>query len=141
MHTGGILAVWFYGPRISFSPEIDAATEPWHELLMDHWPAVYASTGEYFLHLERADYQDALFSALAFPFQPLPIPTFDLVVRWDESEYVGALMTSSAAERCVAADGEARMLGILDEIAEAWGDPAEKKTGVGRLAVRIGRVD
>ena len=84
----------------SAAGSFDAATEPWYELLMDHWPGVYASTGEYFLHLERADYQDALFSALAFPFQPLPIPTFDLVVRWDESEYVGALMTSSAAERC-----------------------------------------
>jgi hypothetical protein len=55
-------------------------------------------------------------------------------------ELIGALSTSSAAQRCVASGGQEKMNGLFEELSAAWGDPAEKKTGVERLAVRIGRV-
>jgi ubiquinone/menaquinone biosynthesis C-methylase UbiE len=137
---GAILAVSCYAGRFSFSAEVDAVTKRLNELFMDYWPAVYDDLKSFFDHLDRAEYRDKLFSALAFPFEPLATPSFELVVQWGLGELIGAFSTSSAAQQCVATGGEARLMGLFEALSAAWGDPAEKKTGVDSLAVRIGRV-
>ena len=137
---GAILAVWHYAGRFSFSPQVDAVTEQLHELFIDYWPAVYDDLKRSFQHLDRPEYQEQLFSALSFPYEPLPTPAFELAVDWDVGELIGALSTSSAAQRCLATGWQAKLIGLFEELSAAWGDPAEKKRGVEPLAVHIGRV-
>jgi ubiquinone/menaquinone biosynthesis C-methylase UbiE len=132
---GAILAVWFYnGLDLSFSPQVDEVMHRLDKLLMDYWPPVYDELKKSFHHKEE------LFSLLSFPFEPLPTPSIELAVHWDLGELLGALSTSSAGQRCVAMGDQAQLMHLFEDLSVAWGDPAEKKTGVESLALRIGRV-
>jgi ubiquinone/menaquinone biosynthesis C-methylase UbiE len=137
---GAVLAVWFYAGRMSFAPRIDAVTEAIHTLFLNYWPPIYANLIQSMLHLDRPDCQEQLFSALSFPFDPLPVPAFKLVVDWNLDELIGALATSSAAQGCLASADQPRLLALFEALAEVWGDPTERKTGVEMLAVRIAQV-
>ncbi len=137
---GAVLAVWFYAARMSFSPQVDAVTDQVHRLFLDYWPPVYDDLIQSFLYLNRPECQETLFRNLSFPFEPLPTPAFELAVHWNLDELLGALATSSAAQRCMAANGQADLLSLFEELSNAWGDPVEKKTGAETLAVRIGRI-
>jgi ubiquinone/menaquinone biosynthesis C-methylase UbiE len=137
---GAILAVWFYAGRMSFSRPIDTVTERIHGLFLDYWPPIYADLIQNMLHLERPECREQLFSALAFPFDPLPAPEFELVVHWTLGELIGGLATSSAAQRCLASTDRPRLLALFEELATAWGDPLERNTGAETLAMRIGHI-
>jgi ubiquinone/menaquinone biosynthesis C-methylase UbiE len=137
---GAVLAVWFYAGRVSFNPEIDAVTEAIHMLFLKHWPPVYADLIQSMLHLDRPECREQLFSALAFPFDPLPAPSFELVVHWNLDQLIGALATSSAAQGCLASADQPRLMAFFEDLAMAWGEPTQAKTGVETLAVRLGRI-
>jgi hypothetical protein len=109
-------------------------------LFLKYWPPPYAKLIQSMLHLDRPECQEQLFRALSFPFDPLPVPAFELVVRWNLDELIGALATSSAAQGCLASADQPRLLALFEELAKVWGDPTERKTGVETLAVRVGRV-
>jgi SAM-dependent methyltransferase len=137
---GAVLAVWFYAGRMSFDARIDAVTEAIHMVFLKHWPPVYANLIQSMLHLDRPDCQEQLFSALSFPFDPLSVPSFELVVHWNLDQLIGALATSSAAQGCLASADQPRLLALFEELALVWGEPIQAKTGVETLAVRVGRV-
>jgi hypothetical protein len=115
---------------MSFAPRIDAVTEKIHRLFLPYWPPIYANLIQSMLHLDRPERQEQLFSALSFPFHPLPVPSFELVVNWNLDELIGALATSSAAQTCLASADQPRLVALFEDVAKVWGEPTERKTGV-----------
>jgi ubiquinone/menaquinone biosynthesis C-methylase UbiE len=131
---GAILAVWSYFGAWSFSRGVDAVTRELDDFLLDYWPPAYDQLKASFRH------HDAYFSSLGFPFEALSTPPVELVVHWDLGALLGVLTTASAVQRCLASGGQAELAALYERLSLAWGDSSEKKTGVERLAVRIGRV-
>jgi hypothetical protein len=108
----------------------DAVIEKIHMLFLTYWPPIYANLMRSMLHLDRPERQEQLFSALSFPFHPLPVPSFELVVNSNLDELIGALATSSAAQTCLASADQLRLVALFEDLVKVWGEPAERKTGV-----------
>ena len=124
---GGVIAVWSYGP-IQVEPRIDALVNTlYRETIGSYWPSERA-------HVDNG-YRD-----LAFPFAPIPSPTFDMARRWTLAQLLGYIGTWSAVQRYRKAKGD----DVLDEfaarLAARWGDPSTTRQVSWPLLVRAGRV-
>ena len=125
--AGGAIAVWSYGP-VRVEPRIDDVVNTlYRETVGSYWPSERA-------HVDNG-YRD-----LAFPFEPIPAPSFDMSRRWTLAQLLGYIGTWSAVQRYRKANGD----GALDEFAARlgarWGDPATARQVSWPLLVRAGRV-
>ena len=124
---GGAIAVWSYGP-IQVEPRIDALVNTlYRETIGSYWPSERA-------HVDNG-YRD-----LAFPFAPIPAPSFEMTRRWTLAQLLGYIGTWSAVQRYRKANGGE----VLDEFAARlgarWGDPTKARDVGWPLLVRAGRV-
>ncbi|HWE41671.1 MAG TPA: class I SAM-dependent methyltransferase [Gemmatimonadaceae bacterium] len=124
---GGAIAVWSYGP-VRVEPRVDEVVSTlYRETVGSYWPSERA-------HVDNG-YRD-----LAFPFEAIPAPSFDMSRRWTLGQLLGYIGTWSAVQRYRRANGDA-MLGDFEAQLEArWGDPSAARPVSWPLLVRAGRV-
>jgi ubiquinone/menaquinone biosynthesis C-methylase UbiE len=123
----GLLAVWCY-PLHTIAPEIDAIV---HHLYADivgaDWPP------------ERRLVEEG-YRSLAFPFDELAPPPFQMVHSWDLDHVLGYFGSWSSVQRYRARTGADPLGLIRADLSAAWGDPARPRNITWPLHVRVGRV-
>ena len=123
----GVLAVWTYHLPI-ISPDIDRAVARYYgEVLSGYWP-------------EQLRYLDERYATLPFPFTELEAPRFEMTAQWDLGQLVGFLDSWSAARRYEQAQGNHPLRQVWQELADGWGEPAQKRPIRWPLYVRVGHV-
>ncbi len=126
VRPGGVVAIWCYG-LCRIDPAIDEMIDAfYHGAIADHWPPERR-------HVENG-YRD-----LAFPYEPIGVPSFEMRCRWERDRYLDYLATWSAVRRYRAATGRDPMRTIASRLARAWPDPRSERTIVWPLSLRVGR--
>jgi ubiquinone/menaquinone biosynthesis C-methylase UbiE len=123
----GIVAVWCYELH-HITPEIDAIV---HRLYADivgaYWPP------------ERRIVEDG-YRTLAFPFEELATPEFQMVHSWNLEHLMGYFGSWSSTQRYRKQTGDDPIALIADGLKAAWGDPERTRDVVWPLNLRVGRV-
>ena len=123
----GILAVWCYQMH-SISPKIDRLV---HYLYSDvvgaDWPP------------ERRLVEEG-YQTLAFPFEEIASPSFEMKHSWDLGRVWGYVGSWSSTQRYRARTGQDPRELIRQELEAAWGDPTQARDVVWPLHLRVGRV-
>jgi SAM-dependent methyltransferase len=123
----GVIAVWCYQLH-TISPEIDAIV---HHLYADivgaDWPP------------ERQFVEEG-YKTLAFPFDELPSPRFEMVHSWDLEHLLGYFSSWSSVQRYRTRTGSDPLGLIRSDLTAAWGDPALARNVTWPLHLRTGRV-
>jgi ubiquinone/menaquinone biosynthesis C-methylase UbiE len=124
---GALLAVygydWFY-----VSPQIDA--------LVDRWLA--RPIEPYWLPNLRLLWHH--YRTIAFPFEEITAPRLAMYVSWNLEQLLSYCRTWSATRNRIADEGEEFLADARDALATAWGDPAQARTVVMPITVRLGRL-
>jgi ubiquinone/menaquinone biosynthesis C-methylase UbiE len=125
LRPGGLLAAWCYDLVTSGDARIDACIrELYTGVLGPYWPP------------ERRDVEEG-YARLAFPYERLSVPQFEMHVSWSFEPFVGYAQTWSAAEAYRRAHGFDAVLTWAARTAPLWG------TGERRLrwplALHVGR--
>lgn len=116
LRPDGVLAVWCYG-LTRIEPAVDAIIQHLYaEVLGSYWEP------------ERRLVEEG-YRGVAFPFQPLAGPPFEMSADWDLSDLLGYLRTWSALKAFVRARGSDPLAGPALDLERAWG-------GSGRRPVR-----
>jgi SAM-dependent methyltransferase len=125
---GGVVAVWCYGID-HLTPEIDAVVDE-----------LYSGTLGTSWEPERR-LVEVLYRDVAFPFDELAPPRFEMEARWRLEHLVGYIETWSALAtyRRTHAHLEEPMKVIVPKLARAWGDEGERLV-TWPLGMRVGRV-
>jgi len=126
---GGALAVWSYmDPHVVDVPDVDAAFGRFaYGTLGAYWPP------------ERRLVEEG-YRTVAFPFDEVAAPPFDLTVRWTLDELAGYLRSWSATARYVDAHGADPVATFVDEVRGTWGDAEMRHAIRWRYAIRAGYV-
>ncbi len=126
LRPGGVLAVWTYA-RAVIDPDVDAILGRFHtETVGPYWPA------------ERS-LVDSAYAGIELPYPELSHPGFAMDAEWDLPQLGGYLTTWSAVSRYRAERGEDPVPPILQALAEAWGNPAERRRICWLLTLRVAR--
>jgi SAM-dependent methyltransferase len=123
---GGVVAVWCYGLG-AITPAIDAVV---HEL----YEGYLGSSWEPERRLVESMYRD-----VAFPFEELAPPRFEMELEWTFDHLVGYLETWSALATYRRAKDEDPMNVIVPKLVAAWG-AADRRLVRWPLGVRAARV-
>jgi SAM-dependent methyltransferase len=127
LKTGGVLAVWTYGPLQVAGPEVDAVVQRfYHQIVGPYWPA------------ERA-LVDSGYRSIHFPFESLAAPAFRMAASWALGRLLGYLGTWSATARYREALGRDPIEAIREPLAAAWGSPGREREVVWPLTLRAVR--
>lgn len=97
------------------------------KVLADHW-------GPERRHVE-AGYQ-----SLAFPFDELPSPNFEIRLNWTLDDMVGYVETWSATRNLRRAEGHGAVNALRRALEKPWGSPESTRMVRWPLALRVGRV-
>lgn len=126
LKPGGLLAVWGYF-NASISPEVDAVMKLFHrDVLRDDWaPQV---------NIIRGGYKD-----ISFPFEEITPPPFEVRAEWNMQQWLRFVMSWSAVQTHQNRTGRNPVEDLYPALAEAWGEPDEKKMVIWPLSLRIGR--
>lgn len=123
---GGIVAEWAYAD-CTVTPAIDVHKDRlYHELTGPWWPP------------ERR-LVDEGYRSLAFPFEPVPAPAFDMVMDWDVEAFLAYLRSWSASQRYLQANGHDAVSLVEPGLRTAWGD-APTRPVRWMLHLRCGRI-
>ncbi len=126
LQPDGLLAVWTY-EKSTINKNIDAVFEKLYRgTLDDYWPPERK-------HVETA------YRNIAFPFEEIPTPHFELRCDWNLSQYLAYLRSWSASQRYLTATGIDAVGLIENEMQQAWGSSEEIRSVVWPLTVRAGR--
>ncbi len=126
LKPGGILAVWTYG-LFRINPALDAVIDRFYkDIVGSYWPP------------ERRMVEDG-YRSLPFPFEEIQPPAFAMSLTWSLDDLLGYLGTWSATRRFMNTHGTDPITQIAADLANAWGDPAEKKQIHWTLPLRVGR--
>lgn len=124
---GGTIAVWSYG-QVRVEPRIDEVVDTlYRETIGSYWPSERA-------HVDNG-YRD-----LAFPFEPIRSPSFEMARQWTLDQLLGYIGTWSAVQRYRRANGGAELGDFAARLAARWGDPSTTRQVNWPLLVRAGRV-
>lgn len=124
---GGIVAVWSYN-LCTITPAIDAVVHRYYtEVVGPYWPS------------ERSVVETA-YRTIAFPFAEVTVPRFEMAADWSLADFAGYLGTWSSSRGYLRARRSDPLEEIREELAHAWGDPAEGRRVVWPLHMRAGRV-
>lgn len=122
--AGARLGVWCY-PLMRITPAIDAVVdELYEERLGRYW--------EPERRLVETGYRE-----VAFPFQELPVPPFEMRFAWGLAQLGGYLGTWSPLKRYIEANGKNPIEELWPRLAGAWGDAACEREVRWPLAVRL----
>src|SRR5262249_32649251 len=97
------------------------------EFIRPYWPAERA--------LVNAGYRN-----IPFPFEEVPVPSFEMTAEWDMTRLLGYINTWSALRRYEKEHGKNPLSLLGPILAAAWGDPSTVRTVRWRFSVRLGRV-
>ena len=123
-----IVAIWGY----SF-PRIDAAVD---RLLQR---ALYTAVDPFWAQGNRVIMDH--YRSIAFPFDEIDPPAFEIRERWDRETFFGFVRTWSAYKRLLAAGEPDPLPGIRAKLEESGAWPAEERRDMRfRLHMRIGRL-
>ncbi|HVE78686.1 MAG TPA: class I SAM-dependent methyltransferase [Gemmatimonadaceae bacterium] len=125
---GGVLAIWMYGDATIDLPAADDFLQRFsRDAMGPFWPAerevIHAGAG-----------------ALAFPFDEIDTPRFDMTQLWTLRHLAGYVRTWSATARYVAARREDPVVRLERALGAVWGDPATPRRVRWPLSLRVGRV-
>jgi SAM-dependent methyltransferase len=126
LRADGILAVWTY-----HLPAVDPRVDPllmtyYREVLWDYWP-------------ERIRYVDERYQTLPFPFDEIHAPAFEIEATWTLGQLVGFLDSWSAARKYEAKHGYPPLKEVWEQLADAWGEPDQRRVIRWPLFLRVGR--
>jgi SAM-dependent methyltransferase len=123
---GGIVAVWAYN-LLSVSPEIDElVNEFYRDTTGPFWPP------------ERAIIESR-YSGIAFPFEEITAPAFEMHAEWTLDQLLGYLRTWSATQRFIAARGFDPVDSLGPRLREIWGLADDRRLVRWPLTVRVDR--
>lgn len=127
LQPGGVLAAWSYG-LMTVSPAVDAVVQRLYgEIIGPYWPPER--------HLVEQRYRD-----LPFPLDEFDAPDFAMQTEWTLPQLVGYLGTWSAVQRYRKSNSSDPLALVTDELSQAWGDAAVKRTITWPLFMRVGRI-
>ena len=122
----GIVAIWVYDLAYSMSP-IDAIVRHWNfEILSPYWEP---ERKHVYTHYE----------SLAFEFESIASPKFEIEVSWNCEELVGHLKTWSALQTMKRKVGDRAFQETVQQIQAAWG-VEDKRRFVFPVFLKLGRV-
>jgi SAM-dependent methyltransferase len=124
---GGVIAVWTYGLSNVDTAVDRAFMRLYDDILGPYWPA------------ERRHVENG-YAELPFPFARIEAPAFAMQCHWTLAQYLAYLRTWSATQRYTRANGSDPVALVADELAQAWGDPAQRRVVQWPLGLRVGRV-
>jgi SAM-dependent methyltransferase len=124
---GGVLAVWCYGLQRLDDPAIDP--------LLEHF---YGAVVGPFWAPERALVETG-YRTLAFPFEELSPPPFEMALDWTLAELAAYLGTWSATARFRSERGYDPVEPFAAELAPLWGSSHGRRRVRWPLSLRIGR--
>jgi SAM-dependent methyltransferase len=128
LRPDGVLAAWCYERFRTDDPAVDGPLQHFYdETVGPFWPP-------------QRDLLAAGYRTLAFPFDEVAPPPFELTAAWTLERLLGYLRTWSATARYREARGHDAVALLQPRLAAAWGDPAVARTFRWPLSVRAGRV-
>ncbi len=108
LRPGGFLAVWCYGLS-KIAPEIDRLLEVFHyETVGPYWP------------LERRHIEER-YQSLAFPYESLSAPIFEMSLSWTAEELFAYLRTWSSVKRYMKEKGRDPVDRLEEAVRPLWG--------------------
>jgi ubiquinone/menaquinone biosynthesis C-methylase UbiE len=124
----GAIAVWGYHVPIVDDGEVDRHIRHFHNVVVGpYWPAA------------RQLVEDR-FSTIAFPFDEIAAPSFDMRVRWTLEDYARYLGTQSATDRYREAHaGHDPVPAFVAAVEELWGGRDHSRDVHFPMFVRVGR--
>jgi hypothetical protein len=123
----GVIAVWCYQLH-TIAPEIDTIVQHLYaDIVGADWPP------------ERRLVEDG-YRTLAFPFDEMAPPAFEMVHAWDLDHLLGYLGSWSSVQRYRTRTGSDPLEVIRGELTAAWGDPDHARNVTWPLHLRVGRV-
>lgn len=127
LKPGGVLAAWTYGlPQIT--PALNAVIERFYQDIVGaYWPP------------ERR-LVEARYRTIPFPFDEIQSPAFAMQLLWSLDDFLGYLGTWSATRRFIQGRGTNPVDQVAEDLALAWGDPADGKTVRWQIYLRVGRL-
>lgn len=123
----GLIAQWGYA-ECQATPEIDAVCAVlYRDVLGAYWPPER-------LHVE------ARYQTLAFPFQVIKLPVFDMVQYWSLPQYLAYLESWSALQRFRRERNSDPMVELMPNFLASWGSLHQIRPVHWSLFVRAGRL-
>jgi SAM-dependent methyltransferase len=128
LRRDGVIAVWGYHVPIVGDSEIDREIRRFHhEVVGPFWPAA------------RQLVEDR-FTTIAFPFNEISAPSFDMRASWTLEDYASYLGTQSATDRYRQAHaGHDPVPAFVSAVGEAWGGLNHRRDVQFPMFVRAGR--
>lgn len=124
---GGALAAWTYGTMVVEDDAINGlARAYYHDTVGPYWPA------------ERRLVEEG-YRSIAFPFERIAAPTFDIVLEWTLAQLLAYFRSWSATARYVQARGQDPVDALAPLLARAWGDSASRRRIRWPLTILAGR--
>lgn len=123
----GVVAFWTYAD-CQVDTEVDAQKDRVYvDLTGPYWPP------------ERALVENG-YASLAFPFERIAAPTFEMSVQWDLAHYLAYLRSWSATQHYIRACEQDPVSLVEDDLRKAWGDPARLRPVRWDFRLHCGRV-
>lgn len=126
LRPGGLVAVWCYN-LLTCTPAVDALlAHYYHDRLGAWWEP------------ERRLVEEGYVS-IPWPFDPVPLPSFQMRHTWTLPQLLAYLGTWSALRTCRERTGSDPLAELTPALTEAWGDAATRELRW-PLTLRAGRV-
>lgn len=124
---GGAVAVWCYGMQHVGDEAVDRILSRFYtDTVGPYWPP------------ERRLVETG-YRTLAFPFEELRPPAFEMSVAWPLTDLLAYIRTWSATVRYGQTHGRDPVAALGDELVAHWGPPGSSRTVHWPLSVRVGR--
>jgi ubiquinone/menaquinone biosynthesis C-methylase UbiE len=123
---GAVIAAWTYS-LADADPAVDPLVAAFYEEMSPWWPP------------ERSHVEDG-YAQLAFPFEPIEAPAFEIRESWPLERLLGYFSTWSAVNRCRRDTGHDPVIALGERLAGVWGEPSRPRPVRWPLHLRIGRV-
>lgn len=126
LRPAGALAIWTYG-LAHIDATVDATVRRFYsDVVGPYWPPERR-------HVESA-YRD-----LPFPWHEVAAPAFELKLQWQLDDFIGYIGTWSAVQRYTKVRAADPLPALRAELARDWNSPAEARSVVWPLHLRVGR--
>jgi SAM-dependent methyltransferase len=126
LRPGGVLAIWTYHMANTDNDAIDQLIQMYYDdIVGSYWPP------------ERRLLEQS-YRGIAFPFDEIEAPEFQLGMSWSREQLLGYLRSWSATQACMKATGEDPLNHIRERLQDLWPDDLELEVRW-PIAMRAGR--
>ncbi len=124
---GAVFAAWTYS-LADADPVVDPLVAAFYEEMAPWWPP------------ERVHVEEG-YRNLAFPFEAIEAPDFEVRADWPLDRLLGYFSTWSGVNHCREQTGRDPVEAVGRRLAEVWGEPSMPRPVRWPLHLRVGRVD